>query len=224
MNKDQILATGSQLDIIHNEIEVHSKLLHPNITRLFSYHEDPKAFYLIMEYAEAGTLFTLIKKTQGLSEDKVFKYFIQTANAVFFIHENNLVHRDIKPENILIDKNDNVKLCDFGWTAEQSMGSRLTFCGTYEYMAPEIIKEIPYNHGIDVWSLGILLYEMTHGYSPFRAKGSKSLENDQDEIFSNIMKNKFKIENKNLSEDCRDLIKSNIFIKKNFCHMKRQRE
>ena len=103
-----------------------------------------------------------------MDEKTAFKYFIHTASAVLFLHENNLVHRDLKPENLLVDENNNVKLCDFGWCVELSMGNRITFCGTYEYMAPEIIKEKPYNQGIDVWSLGILLYELVHCFSPFR--------------------------------------------------------
>jgi len=121
-----------------------------------------------LEYASSGTLFNLIKKKKNLDEKTAFHYFIQTSAAVLFLHENNLVHRDLKPENILIDENNNIKLCDFGWCVELSMGNRVTFCGTYEYMAPEIIKEKPYNQGIDIWSLGILLYELIHGYSPFR--------------------------------------------------------
>jgi len=121
-----------------------------------------------LEYASSGTLFNLIKKKKNLDEKTAFHYFIQTSAADIFLHENNLVHRDLKPENILIDENNNIKLCDFGWCVELSMGNRVTFCGTYEYMAPEIIKEKPYNQGIDIWSLGILLYELIHGYSPFR--------------------------------------------------------
>ena len=121
-----------------------------------------------MEYVDNGTLFNKIQKTNGMPEEKALKYFVQVSAAIFFLHENQLIHRDIKPENCLIDKSDNVKLCDFGWTVEISKGERITFCGTYEYMAPEIIKEIPYNHMIDVWSLGVLLYELIHSFSPFR--------------------------------------------------------
>ena len=150
-----------------HEISIHLKLLHENIARLYSYYEDESAFYLIMEYAEKGTLFNLIQNSKGLSEEKAFKYFIQVANAIYYLHSNNLMHRDLKPENCLIDNYDNIKLCDFGWTVECN-NKRVTFCGTYEYMAPEIIKELPYTNMIDVWSLGVLLYELIHSYSPFR--------------------------------------------------------
>ena len=110
-----------------------------------------------MEYANNQNLFNVIKKNNGMSEKEAFKYFIQAVSAVNFLHEQKLIHRDLKPENILIDKNDVVKLCDFGWCVELKYGNRSTFCGTYEYMAPEIVTESPYNNSIDIWSLGILL-------------------------------------------------------------------
>ena len=120
-----------------------------------------------MDYASNGTLNDLIIKSSRIEVRLAFKYFIQVVSAVNFLHENELVHRDIKPENILLDDNNNVKLCDFGWCAQLNLGNRLTYCGTYEYMAPEMIKEIPYSYSIDIWSLGILLFELIEGYSPF---------------------------------------------------------
>jgi serine/threonine protein kinase len=210
MNKKKIEDSGATLDIIYREISIHRRITHENIVKLYSHHEDIENFYLIMDYINSGSLFGLIKKDKVLSEKRAFKYFIQVASAVNFLHTNNLVHRDLKPENILLDDNDNVKLCDFGWCVDISTsGNRVTFCGTYEYMAPEIIKEMPYDFSIDVWSLGILLYEMTHGYSPFRANGDQS--DDYLEIFKNIIKYKFRIE-KQLSTNCQDIIHSKLFI------------
>jgi len=206
MEKSKIMEHGAKLDIVLREINIHKRLVHNNIIRLLSHYEDKDSFYLIMEYAPGKTLFSLIKARNGLSEKDAFKYFINTASAVNFLHENNFIHRDLKPENLLIDENDNVKLCDFGWCVELNIGSRNTFCGTYEYMAPEIINESPYNSGIDVWSLGVLLYELIHGYSPFRATVKKNTEQEYIEIFRNIVKYNLKIE-KNISESCADLIK-----------------
>ncbi len=165
-----------------------------------------------MDYINNGSLYNLIQKSKGtLSEQKAFRYFIQTVSAVNFLHENNLIHRDLKPENLLLDEYDNVKLCDFGWCVELSIGNRITFCGTYEYMAPEIIKEVPYNHSIDVWSLGVLLYELLHGYSPFKSKCEE--REDYNEIFKNIVKENFDIEREDLSLECKDLIHSKIILK-----------
>ena len=168
LDKDRIKENGIDYNIVLREINTHFKLIHKNVARLYDYYEDKKAFYLILEYVENGTLFNKIQKSNGLSEEKALKCFVQVSSAIYFLHENKLIHRDIKPENCLIDKYDNVKLCDFGWTVEVLKGERVTFCGTYEYMAPEIIKEVPYNESIDVWSLGILLYELIHSFSPFR--------------------------------------------------------
>lgn len=86
------------------------------------------------------------------------------------MHDLDIMHRDIKPENILLDHNLNVKICDLGWAAEDIKQNRKTFCGTYEYMAPEMVLERQYNYKIDIWALGILLYELTHGVAPFQAK------------------------------------------------------
>jgi serine/threonine protein kinase len=168
LEKEKIMNVGIKPDLIYREINCHLKLLHPNIVRLYSYHEDKKGFYLIMEYVEKGSLFQLVQKKGAIKERHAFNYFIQIASACYFLHKNNMIHRDIKPENCLIDREGNVKLCDFGWTIDSSNGTRETFCGTYEYMAPEVVQEQPYNNLIDSWSLGVLLYELIHSYSPFR--------------------------------------------------------
>ena len=209
MDKTKVIESGASHEIIYREIAIHRRIIHENIVRLYSNFEDENNFYLIMEYINCGTLFSLIKKSKCIDEKKAFKYFIQAVSAVNFLHENNLVHRDLKPENLLIDENDNLKLCDFGWCVDVSTGNRITFCGTYEYMAPEIIKEMPYNFSIDVWSLGILLYELTHGYSPFRASNAEN--DDYAEIFKNIIKYNFKIE-KDISKGCKDMITSMIYL------------
>ena len=87
------------------------------------------------------------------------------------MHKRNLLHRDLKPENILLNKNYTPKICDFGWSAEiKNDEARATFCGTYEYMAPEIFENEEYDTSVDIWSLGILLYEILHGSSPFVGK------------------------------------------------------
>ena len=90
----------------------------------------------------------------------------------------------MKPENILLDDKLNAKICDFGWSVKVKKNEvRNTFCGTYEYMAPEIYETEDYNESVDIWGLGILLYEMIHGKSPFAGKSAFK-------IFRNIVENK----------------------------------
>jgi len=89
----------------------------------------------------------------------------------------DILHRDIKPENILLDENFEVKLCDFGWSCfHKSEKMRESLCGTYEYMSPEIIYARKHDKKADIWSLGILLYEMLHGYPPFSAENMKDMK------------------------------------------------
>ena len=201
INKHKLIQTYGNCQLIENEIEIHSKLNHPNIIRLYNVSETEEEINILLEYAENGNLYSLIKKENGLSENRAFNYFIQIVNAVYFLHQNNIIHRDIKPENILIGENDKVKLCDFGWAKELTLNNRSTFCGTVEYMAPEIVGSELYDCSVDVWSLGILLYELLMGHSPFKSEKEK---NTMRKIkIHNLVFDK----NKYLSQDCISLIK-----------------
>ena len=207
IKKEKVLQAKEKIDIIYREIKIQRSIIHPNIIRLYSYKEDKENFYLIMEYAKKGNLLSKIRKEGKLNENEAFKLFIQVCSAILFLHSNGYAHRDIKPENILIDENNNIKLCDFGLCINLNEGQRTTFCGTYEYIAPEILKEQPYDQSIDIWSLGILLYEILHGYSPFRVSNNKNDEENQKEIFKNIIDYKYKIDDKlYLSNECVDMI------------------
>ena len=202
-----MLENNCSLSIIYQEIEIQLNLDHPNIIRLYSYYEDKENIFLILEYLNNGNLFSKIRKKKKLYEEESFNYFIQILNAINFLHENNYLHRDIKPENILLDNNNNVKLCDFGWCVNlKNNETRKTFCGTFEYMAPEIVYEENYNTSVDIWALGILLYEMLHGYSPFRAKNNLRGEDEYKDIFRNILKLEYNIEREDLSDECKDII------------------
>jgi serine/threonine protein kinase len=198
---------GVDGSVIQREIDVHIRINHPRIIKLHSFLEDKYNYYLALEYAPNGNLYQYIQKKKGMPESEAFKYFIQVSSAIYFLHKYGYVHRDIKPENILLDKNLDVKLCDFGWCVSVEKGERTTFCGTYEYMAPEMVNDELYDMGIDIWSLGVLLYEMIHGYSPFRAHNNQAQDpkSAQVEIFLNIKNNKYTID-KQISEECTDLI------------------
>jgi len=199
INKRKLLQTYGNCELVYNEIEIHSKLNHPNIIRLYNTSENDEEINILLEYAEHGSLFNLIQKQNGFPESKAYEYFIQIVNAVYFLHQNNIIHRDIKPENILIGENNELKLCDFGWAKVLTMENRHTFCGTMEYMAPEIVGSEKYDFGVDTWSLGILLYELLMGHSPFRAKKDKN-------IMLKIKLHDLSLDENKLSKECIDLI------------------
>ena len=198
----KIIESGNDLNIINREINIHSRLNHENIVKFFSYNKGLNEVNILLEYCPNGAIFELINK-EGFDEFQTYKYFSQVVNAVYFLHKNNLVHRDIKPENILLN-GDKIKLCDFGWCCETNLNDRKSFCGTFEYMAPEIIKEIPYGKPVDIWALGILLYELYFGVSPFNS--NKQNEEQTQEIINNIMQNKLFFNRKSIAYDMKDLI------------------
>ena len=168
---------------IQKEIDIQSKIDHPNIVKLLFVKETNISYDLIMEYASDGSLFHYIRKFKGLNENKTFSLFIQVVNAVNFLHQNDLIHRDIKPENILMYENNVVRLCDFGWCVKLDGHQRGTFCGTTEYMSPELVNLI-------------------HGYSPFRPNKPKFNEKD---VMENI-KNHNLIFGRRVSDECKSLI------------------
>lgn len=202
-------------EIIYEEIRIHINLCHENIVKLFSFSETADYFYLIMELCDKGNLYTYIRQLNGLNEDICRVFFRNVIDGIKYLHSLGYTHRDIKPENILIDKNDNIKICDFGGAVKIEKGKeRKTFFGTYEYMAPEIIEGRQYDKSVDIWALGILLYEMLHGYSPFRIKEKERKEEIKEyyQIYENIIYTEELSVGKEVSDEAAHLIK-NLLIK-----------
>lgn len=203
MKKEVLMETLRTLEPIYNEIDIHSRLIHKNIIKVYNVHEDNDTIKIILEHGSQGSLYTYIKRSKGLTEKKAFDFFIQAASAIHFLHSNDIIHRDLKPENFIITENDDLKLCDFGWS-NRINNSRDTICGTVEYMAPEIIKRQQYDKAIDIWSLGILLYELIHKHSPFNSNDNS--HGNPSEIMSKIKDDNVLFE-KAISKECQDIIK-----------------
>lgn len=183
------------------EVEILYKLSHPHIIKLFTHFEDDKYFYLIFELMEGGTLFHKLYREKFFSEPVAAQFFREIVLAVEYMHLQapGIVHRDIKPENIMLDKDLRVKLIDFGWSNfVEDCESRKTYCGTAEYMPPEMIKKNGHGLEIDIWCLGILLHEMLLGYTPFRST-------DRNTLYKLIIEGRFKLPEK-LSLHAKNLI------------------
>lgn len=162
------------------------KLDHEHIVKLYNHYEDEDNFYLILQFCGKGQLYTMIKKSGRLNDKMTAQYMREVISAVNYLHELDppIIHRDIKPENILLDSENSVKLGDFGWSNFFNGDSRrLTYCGTPEYLAPEMIRQSGHDASIDVWNLGILFFELLTGKPPFEGK-------NQQDLFDNILKQK----------------------------------
>ena len=215
IEKKKLKELNYPIEIIYREISYQIQLNHPNIIRLYNFYEDEENIFMILEYSNNGTLFSKIRKQKFLLERESFKYFIEVLNAVNFLHNNNFIHRDIKPENILLTENNNIKLCDFGSCVQiKENEKRNTICGTLEYMSPELLKKEKYNFNVDIWALGILLFEMLHGKSPFKPIIMlNNKDEERKEICNNAINSNFEIDKmKNLSSECIDLI--NILLRR----------
>ncbi|KAK0325959.1 hypothetical protein LTR82_002704 [Friedmanniomyces endolithicus] len=152
------------------EIHHHRQFLHPHIARLYEVIVTEKLVWLALEYCPGDELYDHVLKHGRMEAGKVQKIFTQLVGAVSYVHGKSCVHRDLKLENILLDKHENVKLVDFGFTREyQGATSYLqTWCGTVCYSAPEMLKGEKYaGERVDVWSLGVILYALLCGELPY---------------------------------------------------------
>merc|ERR1712137_806172 len=153
---------------LRREIEIQSHCRHVNILRLYSFFHDEKRVYLMLEMAPGGELYALLQSRQQFSEARSAWYFKQMVEAIQHCHSRHIIHRDIKPENILIGLKETLKIADFGW-AVHATSRRQTFCGTLDYLPPEMLSKRKYRSQIDIWGLGVLLYEFLVGKAPFEA-------------------------------------------------------
>ncbi|XP_070500711.1 testis-specific serine/threonine-protein kinase 3-like [Chironomus tepperi] len=160
---------------LYNEIKVASFLKHENIIKYYQSIETTHRLYIIMQNAEHGSILDLIHKQKRIPEARACSIFHQILAGVEYCHSQGVAHRDIKCENILFDANYTVKLIDFGFakcmnpvpkTADSNLSE--TYCGSYAYASPEILKGVPYDpFASDIWAMGCVLYTMIHGRLPF---------------------------------------------------------
>ena len=182
-----LVSTEEQIKNLSNELKIMTQLNHPNVLKLISYFEDKENIYIILPLVSNGQLYNIIHKNKKQTREEIIKkYLYQSIEAIEYLHKNNIIHRDIKPENILIDDNDNAILSDFGIATFIKEGEkRETYCGTDEYLAPEIIRGEGYNEKVDIWAFGILIYECLSGKTPF-SKIDFIKKNDKNENFVKI--------------------------------------
>jgi serine/threonine protein kinase len=157
-----------------NEAQTLARLNHPNIVQVYDWGEFDNSYFICMEYIEGDSLKEIIEKKGTLPPRTVVGYAVQICNALLMAHKNNLIHRDIKPQNILITPKGKVKVTDFGIAKSLNMDvtKTLNIIGTAHYISPEQAKGEVLDHRTDIYSMGIVLYEMLTGDVPFRGGSS----------------------------------------------------
>lgn len=169
MQKQHIVQTRQQ-EHVHLEKAILSAVDSPFICRLYATYRDNKYIYMLLEACLGGELWTILRDSHHL-DDRTTRFCLACCiEALDYLHAHGIIYRDLKPENMLITAKGYIKLCDFGFAKYIGIGQRTwTFCGTPEYVAPEVILNKGHDFAADYWSLGILTFELLTGTPPFQA-------------------------------------------------------
>ncbi|KAL3424810.1 hypothetical protein PVAG01_04091 [Phlyctema vagabunda] len=160
------------------ELQIHSKMNHPNIVKFYRAFSFEKCTYIVLELCPNGSLMDMVKRRKYITEPEVRFYTVQMAGAIKYMHAKGIIHRDLKMGNVFLDKDMNVKIGDFGLAALLMSGKdmtacrRTTLCGTPNYIAPEILEKNKggHDHAVDIWSLGIIIFALLTGKPPFQSQ------------------------------------------------------
>uniref|UniRef100_UPI003AAEF308 MAP/microtubule affinity-regulating kinase 3a isoform X6 n=1 Tax=Centroberyx gerrardi TaxID=166262 RepID=UPI003AAEF308 len=198
---DKTQLNPNSLQKLFREVRIMKILNHPNIVKLFEVIETERTLYLVMEYASGGEVFDYLVAHGRMKEKEARAKFRQIVSAVQYCHQKHIVHRDLKAENLLLDADMNIKIADFGFSNEFTMGNKLdTFCGSPPYAAPELFQGKKYDGPeVDVWSLGVILYTLVSGSLPFDGQNLKELR-------ERVLRGKYRIPFY-MSTDCENLLK-----------------
>ncbi|MCJ1478176.1 camp-dependent protein kinase catalytic subunit [Lambiella insularis] len=183
--KKQQVVKMKQVEHTNDERRMLQRVKHPFLITLWGTFQDSKNLYMVMDFVEGGELFSLLRKSQRFPNPVAKFYAAEVTLALDYLHSMHIIYRDLKPENLLLDRHGHLKITDFGF-AKEVPDITWTLCGTPDYLAPEVVASKGYNKSVDWWSLGILIFEMLCGFTPFWDGGSPM------KIYENILKGRVK--------------------------------
>jgi protein kinase A len=183
--KKQQVVKMKQVEHTNDERKMLQEVKHPFLITLWGTFQDSKNLYMVMDFVEGGELFSLLRKSQRFPNPVAKFYAAEVTLALEYLHSKHIIYRDLKPENLLLDRHGHLKITDFGF-AKKVPDITWTLCGTPDYLAPEVVSSKGYNKSVDWWSLGILIFEMLCGFTPFWDGGSPM------KIYENILKGRVK--------------------------------
>ncbi|OHS96565.1 RAC family serine/threonine-protein kinase like protein [Tritrichomonas foetus] len=172
------LSEENNIENVLVEKEILMKSKNPFLVHAYFCFQTEAKIFLILDYVPGGELFHRLKEEGRFSEKRTQLYAAEILLGIDHLHKKGFIYRDIKPENILVDIDGHLKITDFGFAKgnmKSSSNTTSSFCGTPEYLAPEVFKQQPYNRSVDWWSLGALIYEMLTGSPPFYDQNSKKM-------------------------------------------------
>ena len=171
-----------QKELFAREVEIMYKIRHPNIVRLYTHFEDESNCYIVLEYIKKGNLYkyTQSMPNRVLDAATTANFVVDLVSSLYYLHNMNppIIHRDIKPENLLLGNNGQLKLTDFGGSNYLKGSVRFTTCGTQIYHSPEMLSKGGYDTRVDIWAIGVLIFELMVGRPPFKSDGEHSMEDN----------------------------------------------
>ncbi|KIM58350.1 hypothetical protein SCLCIDRAFT_1218700, partial [Scleroderma citrinum Foug A] len=174
LNKAKIVRTR-QVEHTNNEKTLLEVVQHPFIINLWGAFQDASNLYMVMDFVPGGELFSLLRRSGRFPEQVAKFYAAEVAIALNYLHRLDIIYRDLKLENILLNADGHIKIADFGF-AKRCSTSTWTLCGTPDYLAPEIFLQQRYTRSVDWYALGVLIFEMLTGLSPFyQPNGNKAM-------------------------------------------------
>ncbi|CAO3701770.1 unnamed protein product [Rhizopus stolonifer] len=191
-------AIAGKEHMLSSELDILKQVRHPHIVSMHNLYESKEAVYIVTDLASGGELFQQLLKKGSYTEKDASKLTKQMLEGLQYLHERDIVHRDMKPENLLFhtqSENPNLMITDFGLSKILKAQDDIltTACGTPGYVAPEVLLQTGHNKPVDLWSVGVILYTLLSGYTPFWGEGMviDSVHNltliDQSSLFDSIM-------------------------------------